>query len=184
MRILYIFFALLLFSSFAAAKTVTFNLNFNISSNDLIRANATFYNKSTLNNVVFTNDHISSENGVSVLGFASAGDLINIQFVNMSQTNLFQMRQNENNRLIITFTKGNWSDVTTKMPSINEFKIPPKTFGNFALTSTNNFVLFIVAEFLSNNLNSMRLSSGNNRIKINEYGKTENRNNLNITTVR
>lgn len=139
MKFKLIFFMMIFFGA-ACAHTITMNMAYKITDNDVIRANGTDYIFHT-NNIAmnFTDPekkYIGSSASESAAGIIFAGSQflgISINTIYSSSSYNIAMIQGESeNRFIIFFARGNHTDAEEKSVTAADAKYLPKTVGNIS----------------------------------------------------
>ncbi len=181
-----IFIIILILSGTVNAHTVTLNLKFNISDSDVIHANGTEYNSSSSVNHTWTNmskKYILSEYQDFTAGVAYSGEeFVNIILDKEENQYFFRMKQTDDNKFSIFFTKTNWTKIDEKIISVG--KLMRKTFGT-ALSLSNPSSIFLQLHYsYVDIINNEQWGSGAHEIIIKNTGRIGGKNQIKIEKVR
>jgi len=179
MRKLFVFAVLLmLLLPLAHARSVTMNFALNIAGKtNTIHVNGTDYDASQAAKAIFTSPgskYVSAENNNRLLALVSAGENLSGIELNTSyssQDYLLSVNQDDNNnRLLVAYTRGTWRDVDSKAESVGFEGFLAKTFGDFVRTSAR-FFYFIRLEYRNIDLSSAIDFSGPIKLLVRNAGQ-------------
>jgi hypothetical protein len=163
----------------ASARSVTMNAAFNISGKDnIIHVNGTDYNATQNNAATFTNldkKFISSEKNSKVFAIVFAGSQFLDAYFNTTYSAneyLLAMSQDDyNNRFLIAFTNGTYSNIDSKAKDVEGFHMLSKLFGDLAFSVPNSFSFFLRLEYSDVDLYGRKRFDGPTKLLVKNSGK-------------